>query len=91
MAATSFIGTQAEDQPFLCRVSIGKIRHQWCCDTRLEDYETFLHALVTSLMKGKRFNEEEKNLLRILCLYLSLKGEYLLPVAVCCDSWIPLQ
>jgi len=91
-AATSSISTRAEDWPFLCcGFSIGKIRHQWCCDTRLEDYETFLHVLMTSLMKGKGLNEEEKNLLRILCLYLSLKGDCLLPVAVFCDSWKPLQ
>lgn len=83
---------RTEDQPFLCcGYSVGKIRHQWCFDTRLEDYETFLHALMTSLMKGKGLNEEERNLLRILCLYLSLKGEYLFSVAVFCDSWKPLQ
>lgn len=65
--------------------------HQWCCDTRLEDYEPFLHALLISLMKGKRFNEEEKNLLKILCLYLLLKAEYLLTVVVFCDSRKPTK
>lgn len=84
---TSSVGTRAEGPSFLCsRVSTGKIMHQCCCDTRLEDYEPFLHALMISLMKGKRFNEEEKNLLRILCLYLLLKAEYLLTVVVVCDS-----
>lgn len=85
--AASSTGTRAEDPSFLCSgVSTGKIMHQWCCDTRLEDYETFLHALMVSLMKGKRFNEEEKNLLRVLCLYLLLKAEYLLTVVEFCDS-----
>lgn len=70
-------------------VSTGKIMHQWCCDSRLADYETFLHALMISLMKGKRFNEEERNLLRILCLYLFLKAEYLLTVVVFRDSRKP--
>lgn len=83
------IGTQAGDMPSLCcRSSIGKERHRWCCETWWEYYETFLCALMTSLMKGKGINEEEKNLLMIFCLCLSLK--YQLPVAVLWFMEIPV-
>lgn len=43
---------------------------------------------MTSLMKGKGINEEEKNLLMIFCLCLSLK--YQLPVAVLRFMEIPV-